>query len=190
MSPHRLASVVAAARTQDTPAGQRPYRFTVEGYLSSARFDGATVGTSDRTLGGYGVRAMFNRNTPAATLRNFFDRATVGAFATFTSGQGALNASATHVGVQTDFALFNAPIFRGALDPFVSLGAGLLRSAHDVSAGGTRVKNNDFALTPAIGTRIPLFSGIGFRGDLRAPIVFGNNTTLNPTAEGGIYLSF
>ena len=185
-----LAVPAAAALAQDTPVGQRPFRFTVNGYLSAGRFDDNAVGTADKTLGGYGVRVMFNRSTPAATLRSFFNRASVGAFATFTSGQGAQNASTQHVGVQADFGLFNAPIFRGTLDPFVSLGAGGLRTAFDGDRGTGRVSNTDFAFTPGIGTRVPLFSGIGFRGDLRAPIVFGNTTTVNPVAEGGIYLSF
>ena len=183
-----LALSATAAPAQDTPVGVRPFRFTVNGYLSTGRFDDNRVGTADRTLGGYGVRVMFNRSTPAATLRSFFGRSSVGAFATFTSGQGELDASTQHVGVQADFGLFNAPIFRGTLDPFVSLGAGYLRTAYDGAV--SRVSNTDLAFTPAIGTRVPLFSGIGFRGDLRAPIVFGNRTTVNPVAEGGIYLSF
>ncbi len=181
----------AAALAQDTPVGDRPFRFTVEGYVSQGRFAGAMVGRAEQNLGGYGARVMFNRSTPAATLRSFFGRASVGAFATFTSAAGALDARTTHVGVQTDFALFNAPIFRGSLDPFVSIGAGILRSAHDVVPGGARLTNNNLAVTPALGARIPLFSGIGFRGDLRVPVVLGNNsTTINPVAEGGVYLSF
>ena len=196
MTLRRLIPAIAAlalstaAQAQDTPVGQRPYRFTVEGYLSQARFDGATVGRGERNLGGYGARVMFNRSTPAATVRSFFNRASVGAFATFTSSQGALDASTTHIGAETDVSLFPTPIFRGTLDPFVSVGAGLLRSAHDVSVGGARLTNNDFAFTPGLGTRLGFPGGFGFRGDLRAPIVFGNSTSINPVAEGGVYLSF
>lgn len=175
----------ATAAAQDTPVGVRPYRFTVEGLLSQSWVDGGLVpGNNKNTLGGYGVRVMFNRSTPAATLRSFAERASVGAFTTYTAGQGALNATTLHFGVQADVALLPTPAYRGTLDPFFSLGLGGFRA----KSGG--VSTTKLALTPGIGTRIPLITGFGFRGDLRAPIVFGTKTTVNTVAEGGVYLSF
>lgn len=175
----------ATAAAQDTPVGVRPYRFTIEGLVAQNYVDGGLVpGNNKNTLGGYGVRVLFNRSTPAATLRSFAERASVGAFAVFTSGQGDLDATTQHLGVQADVSMLPRPAFRGTLDPFFSLGL-----------GGFRAKSGDasktsLALTPAIGTRFSLIQGFGFRGDLRAPVVFGDKTTLNAVAEGGVFLSF
>jgi hypothetical protein len=179
-----LATAPLAAHAQE--AGPQPYRFTVEGYLANYWFDRG--GSADRaSVGGYGVRVMFNRSTVAAAARSFFDRASAGAFATFTSRQD--NVSTQHIGGQVDVALLPTPIARGFIDPFVSLGAGVLRTSTD--APGSNGSSTDFAVTPAAGTRIPLFSGIGFRGDLRVPIVFSDgDTRAHFLAEGGLYISF
>jgi hypothetical protein len=185
-----LAGTAATAAAQDTGVGVRPYRFTLQGYLVQSRFDGAAVPGNASTLGGFGARLMFNRSTPAATLRSFVERGTIGAFASYTGEQGSANASTLHYGAQGDVALFAAPVFRGVLDPFVSVGAGALRTSHDDARVRGRVVSTDFALTPGIGTRLQLVRGFGFRGDLRLPLVFGNSFTANPTAEGGVYLSF
>ncbi len=176
-----------AAGAQDTPAGTQPYRFTAEGYLANYWLD---TGTSDgrASVGGYGVRLMFNRSDPARAARAFFDRASVGAFATLTTEQD--RASTQNLGVQLDVALLPTPIAGGRLDPFISLGAGVLRTTVDRDVGGN-LTSTDFAITPAAGTRIPFFSGIGFRGDLRSPIVFSDgDTRLHFLAEGGFYVSF
>lgn len=180
----------ATAAAQDTRAGVRPYRFTVEGLLAQSYLNSDLAGGGKNTFGGYGARVMFNRSTPAATLRSFANRASVGAFVVATSGQGPRDAASLHYGVQADMSLFPAPIFRATLDPFFSLGLGALRTTYALASGTGDVRNTNLALTPAIGTRIALITGFGFRGDLRAPIVFGNKTTVNGVAEGGVFLSF
>ena len=177
------AAAAGGAGAQDTPAGVQPYRFTVAGHLTQMQYDRG--GDASRAaLGGYGVRVMFNRSDPAKTLRSLFDRASVGAFANFSTSQNNVE-STQHFGVQGDVALLNAPTARGLLDPFVSLGIGALRENLERGDADFNV-----ALTPAIGTRIPLFSGIGFRGDVRLPVVFGEDTRVHPSIEGGVYLSF
>jgi hypothetical protein len=187
-----LAPPAAARRAlaQDTPAGQRPSRVTVVGYLAQARLDGATVGGDRESLGGYGARVRFNRSTPAAALRTFFDRASVGAFATVTAAQGSRGVRTGHYGLEADVGLFPAPILRGAFDPLLSLGAGALRTS-SVRPGvrGRRVDTR-LAVTPGIGARVPLLGGLALRGDLRTPVVFGGSITLNLVAEGGVQLSF
>ena len=45
-------------------------------------------------------------------------------------------------------------------------------------------------LAPALGTRPAVPQGFGFRGEVRAPIVFGDRTTINAVAEGGVFVSF
>jgi hypothetical protein len=157
----------ARASAQDTPVGMRPYRFTVEGLLAQSYLDDALVGSGKQSFGGYGVRVLFNRSTPAATLRSFAERASVGAFLVRTNAQGTGDLATTHAGVQADVSLLPRPAFRGTLDPFVSLGLGGFRTA------GRGFSNTDLAVTPAIGTRLSIIQGFGLRGDLRAPVVFG-----------------
>ena len=189
---HRTALGIAAAvaamplTAAAQEAGPQPYRFTVEGYLANYPGFDRGLGGDRAAVGGYGVRVMFNRSTVAAAARTFFDRASAGAFATFTAEQDGV--STQHIGGQVDVAILPTPIASGLLDPFVSVGAGVLRQSYDAP----NVPNTtDFAITPAIGTRIPFFSGIGFRGDLRAPIQFSDgDTRIQPLIEGGLYISF
>ena len=187
-SVRRLLAAAALATGAASPlaaqdAGTPASRFSLEGYLANYWFDRG--GSADRaSVGGYGVRLMFNRSTPARVARSFFDRASAGVFATLTTKQDGV--STQNLGGQIDVALFPSPVGGGYLDPFISLGAGILRSDADNVGAST-----DFAITPAAGTRIPFFSGIGFRGDLRTPIVFSDgDTRAHFLVEGGIYISF
>lgn len=184
------AASAGTAAAQDTPTGVRPYRFTIEGLLAQSYLNDNRVGDDKNTFGGYGVRVLFNRSTPAATLRSFAERASVGAFLVASSGQGARDASSLHYGVQADVSMLPRPAFRGTLDPFFSLGVGAFRSVYAPASGSGDIEDTSPAVTPAIGTRFSLIQGFGFRGDLRAPIVFGSKTTVNAVAEGGVFLSF
>ena len=183
-----LAPSLAAA--QDTPVGVRPYRFTVQGLLSQSYLQDDLVGGDKNTFGGYGVRVLFNRSTPAATLRSFAERASVGAFLVASSGQGRLDVATLHYGVQADVSILPRPAARGTLDPFFSLGLGAFRTTFGPRTGTGDITNTDLAVTPAIGTRLSLLQGFGLRGDLRGPIVFGNSTTVNAVAGGGVFISF
>lgn len=185
-----LAIPASQAAAQDQPIGVQPTRFTAELYLAQYSLDNAAADGGRSGLGGFGGRLMFNRSTASDALRTFFTRASGGVFATLTSGKGESDLSTQHFGVQGDVALFPAPVARGYLDPFISLGLGGFRTSVDNEAGEGRLVNTDLAITPAAGTRIPLFSGISFRGDLRAPIIFGESTSVNFVAEGGLSLSF
>ena len=89
-----------------------------------------------------------------------------------------------------DFPLFVTPATAGFyLDPFLSLAIGGIHTSVD-AGGGTNLTSNDFALTPAIGTLIPITGEIKFRGDLRDAITFGDKTRNNFIAEGGISIGF
>ena len=183
-----LALPASQAAAQDQPMGIRPTRFTAEVYLAQYSLDNAAADGGRAGVGGFGGRLMFNRSTAANALRTFFTRASGGVFATYTNQD---DASTLHYGVQGDVALFPAPVARGWLDPFISVGLGGFRTSVDNPSGSGSIVNTDLALTPAAGTRIPLFSGMSFRGDLRAPIIFGDgNTSVNFVAEGGLSLSF
>jgi hypothetical protein len=178
-----LAVPASQAAAQDQPLGIRPTRFTAEVYLAQYSLDNTAADGGRSGVGGFGGRLMFNRSTASDALRTFFTRASGGVFATLTSGKGAADLSTQHYGVQGDVALFPAPVARGFLDPFVSLGVGAFRTSIDNPLGSGRIVNTDFAVTPAVGTRVPLFSGLSFRGDLRTPVIFGDNTSVNFVAE-------
>lgn len=179
-----LSAAAAPLAAQD--AGPQPYRFTIEGYLANYFAYDRGPGGDRASIGGYGVRAMFNRSTVARAARSFFDRASAGAFATFTGKQDGV--STQHFGGEIDVALLPTPIAGGFFDPFVSLGAGALRSSYSAP---NVPSSTDLSIIPAVGARVPLFSGIGFRGDLRTPFVFSDgDTRVHLLAEGGIYISF
>ena len=184
-----VAAPLARAAAQDTPVGVRPYRFTIEGLVSEGYFNDNITGGGKSALGGYGARVLFNRSTPAATLRSFAERASVGAFIVHTGKQGDFGLSTTHFGVQADVSMLPRPAYRGTLDPFFSLGVGGFRRKVSIAGVGD-ASSTDLAVTPAIGTRFSLVQGFGFRGDLRVPIVFGDNTGVGAVAEGGVFLSF
>ena len=179
----------AAAGAQDTPSGMRPYRFTLEAHLTRAWYqDDLLPGAGKTNVGGFGGRLLFNRSEAARAVRTFFGRSSAGVFADYTADQGSPESSTLHYGLEAQSSLFSFPLARGTIDPLVSLGAGIMRTTVDLPGGD--LNRNDFAITPGTGVRIPLFSGLGFRGDVRLPIVFGDNTTANLVATGGAYLSF
>ena len=185
------AATLAVAAASSSPralaaqeAGPQPYRFTLEGYLSYLSLDSDAA--SRTGMGGFGLRAMFNRSDVARAARSLFDRASAGAF--WSHGKKG-DVSSAHIGGEVDVALLPAPA-NGVFDPFVSVGAGVFHTSVPSGRAGTKLTSNDFALTPAVGARIPFFSGIGARGDLRLPIVFGNSTSVNVAFEGGLYVSF
>lgn len=179
-----LLAPVAAAAAQDTATGARPYRFTVEGFLSNYWFDRG--GDASRAnLGGYGVRVLFNRSDAAKTIRSFAERASAGVSATMTTEQKGVESTQLLLG-EGQVSLFPAPIARGTLDPFVGLGVGAMR----VKVPGDA--DYRFAVAPGAGTRLAILgnSGIGLRGDVRAPIVFGEDTQVQWQATAGFYFSF
>lgn len=175
----------AHAQAKDT---MRPSRYTLELYL--AEYSVETDASSRAGIGGFGARVMFGHSDATNVLRSLFNRARAGAFITYTAKQKANDFSSTHAGVQADFPILAAPM-NGYFDPFVSLGAGIFHSSVSGVTAGTNTTSNDFALTPAAGALIPISGSIGFRGDLRDVVIFGQNkTTNNFVVEGGINIGF
>ena len=125
---------------------------------------------------------------PGRRPRTLLGRSSVGIFSEYTGDQGSPAASSLHYGLEADVSLFPFPLFGGVLDPLVSLAAGVMSTSIDLEGGS--VDRDDLALTPGLGVRVPLARGIGLRGDLRLPIVFGAETTGNLMANGGAYFSF
>ena len=183
-----LAAPLGVAHAQyDSNMNGTPSRFTVEGYLSQQWVKSDATNKYDG-LGGVGARVMFGHSDATKVVSTFFQRARAGAFVTYFGKQGGNDLSAFHIGGQADFPLLATPM--AYLDPFVSLGLGVFHTSVDGAAAGTNITSNDFAFTPAVGTLIPITGAIKFRGDLRDAIVFGDKTTNNFVAEGGISIGF
>lgn len=185
-----VAAPLGVAHAQyETNANGSPSRYSLELYLAQYRLK-TDVTDGSMGAGGVGARLMFGRSDVTRALSSFFNRARAGVFVTYTGKQGSDDVSSWHAGGQADFPLLATPM--SYLDPFVSLGAGIFHTSRsNVGVTGTNVTSNDFALTPAIGTLIPITGSIGFRGDLRDAIVFGQgNTNNNFGAEGGISIGF
>lgn len=186
-----FALFAAPTRVQAQDDTMGPSRVSVEGFLAQYMFD--NPGGDRENIGGVGARLMFGRGDVTGTLNNFFNRAKAGVFLVYTAEQEAV--STFHFGGQADFPIFAAPVANGYLDPFFSLGLGGFRTKIDVPSGtqvpaGFSATSTDFALTPAIGTLIPLTGAIKFRGDIRDVIIFGDDRTNNWVFEGGISVGF
>lgn len=178
---------VARAQSQSNMNGT-PSRYTLELYLAEYRLK-TDASNGSMGAGGVGARMMFGHSDATKVVSTFFNRARAGAYATYTGKQGNDDVSSWQIGGQADFPLLAVPMSH--LDPFVSLGAGIFHSSrNNPIQSGTNITSNDFALTPAIGTLVPITGSIAFRGDLRDAIVFGNSTTNNFGAEGGISIGF
>jgi hypothetical protein len=191
----RLAAAAALVFPSAAARAQQPaapgFRFSVEGYLAQYAL-GDALRLSARSPWGYGVRVVGTRRDPSRVTHSLAERATGGFFAAFTPQQGDPGVTTLHAGIQTDASFLDRPL-AGVLDPFVSFGLGIFRTSiknNTTFGNGKRVNRTDLAFTPALGTRIPFFNGVGARADLRVPIVFGVSTTVNLAAEGGLYVSF
>jgi hypothetical protein len=188
-----LLAAPAQLRAQDPvdPTLQGPSRVALEGFLAHYLFDG--FGGDRVGIGGVGIRAMVGRGAVPGALTTFFNRARAGIFVVYTADQDDNNVSTFHYGAQAEVPLFPAPVARGFLDPFVSLSAGLFRASADApeGSGAEDVSSTDFALSPGVGTMIPLFGAVAIRGDIRDVIVFGDpDTSNNFVFEGGISIGF
>ena len=189
-----LVAPLGVAHAQDSYDPMSPSRYTLELYLAQYSIDNPVPGEGREGVGGFGARLMFGRGDATKVVSSFFNRARAGVFATYTAKKNFV--STLHAGGQADFPLFAAPVVNGFLDPFVSLGAGVFRSSIDDEAFGPTVpagfsaSNSSFAVTPAVGTLIPITGSIKFRGDLRDVIVFESGTNHNFVAEGGISIGF
>lgn len=188
-----ISAPVLTARAQDVADPYNPSRFTVEGYLSHMFLE-SDANEDRESQGGFGARVMFGRADASQALSTIFNRARAGAYLTYNAEQGNAEVKSIHYGVQADFPLFAAPRDPNAgfrIDPFVSLGAGVLNSSVPSGTRGTRESSNDFTLTPAIGTLLPITGEIKFRGDIRDVILFGEGSTSNNFVfEGGISIGF
>jgi hypothetical protein len=128
---------------------------------------------------------MFNARTPAGVARTFFNRSA-------SARSRPSPPSRTRVDAEPRVEL-DVPLLPTAIAAGASTRSSRWRRRPPQQGRGSRqsVTSTDFAGHARSRHPHPFFSGIGFRGDLRLPIVFSDgDTRLHFLAEGGIYVSF
>jgi hypothetical protein len=137
-------------------------------------------------------------------------RTAVGLFGAVTPEQ-QLGFTAGQFGVAADLTPFAAPI-GGRVEPFVSLGAGALRTTErdaefgprpvtrpemrvGAGRGGSAARGarsaTDFLLVPAVGARVRLRPGVAAQGDVRNLVAFrGDARRHHPAFGTGVRLAF
>ena len=190
--PFALVLAAPVARAQSATPAAETESSSLEIYAAHSWFDAQGTG-SRPTLGGVGGRLMttFGRHNSMTGGGSWFTRSAFGVFATYTAKQNDNQMTTIHYGAQVDAHLLPTPL-EHVLDPFVSLGVGGFRTKVENTGllGGGSVTNTDLAITPALGSHFHLTPNIAIRGDLRDVIIFGDKTTNNYVAEGGLSLSF
>ena len=190
--------VMLGAVPLPTAHGQTTSRWnarpSVEGAYTQIRFDG---NGSTLNADGVGGKLMWSPNALATGSSGLIDRASLGLYGTYTPTQGVtptLRFSSVGVGAMTDVRPLASPLM-GRVDPFVSLGAGLLRTNVDRRPGSAPSPLLDgsrtaFALTPGVGARVLLTPHLGLQGDVRDLMTFRTDTRHNLAYGLGLRLTF
>ena len=147
-----------------------PFRqfLAIEPYYARTRLDVGT--TAPRVnLNGYGGRLWVNLAPFAGPHRNLISHGALAFFATYSPNQANRNFTVLHYGAQHDAFFVNRPL-GGFIDPFVSVGAGGLRTKSGTLA------TTKFALSPGGGIRIPIPNRLQLRFDARDMMIFGSRT--------------
>lgn len=196
----------AAQRWNDAWTGPRP---ALEAFYTRVGFEGARLaGSGTVRAGGFGARVMW----PLASIGDggvsWLARHTaVGLFGVYTPEQN-VRFAAGQFGAAVDLTPFAAPL-AGRVEPFVSLGAGALRTTmHTVVVrpaprpgvhGGAALApvaersttSTNVLLVPSVGARVHLRPGVAIQGDLRNLVTFGDAARRHYPAFGtGLRLTF
>ncbi len=130
-------------------------------------------GVDDKSLSGYGGRLWINLSPFSGPSSNLIGKTALALFDVYSPpGDGV---SVVHYGAELDVHATDVP-YGLILDPFISLGGGVLRTRTATSnrAGATPGTVNKFAFTPGVGVRIPLFNHLQGRTDFRDVLVFSD----------------
>jgi hypothetical protein len=182
-----LPAHVAVAQVDVVPVwGARP---ALEGFYTQLRFDGA----ADRGRAeGMGGRLMWGAAPIPGAPSSLVARTSAGLFAAFTPQQD-LGFSTLQLGLVADVRPFS---IAGRVDPFVSVGAGALRTTvapgRETDAAAVTPladrSNTTLALTPGIGARVSVAPGVSVRGDVRDVVTFRRDTRHNVAIGAGVRL--
>ena len=179
------ASTVEA---QSDPAG------AFETIYTHLRFDGdgRTVST-----GGITGRLMWTPGEFAGAGQSLLGRTQVGFYGTIAPRRD-LEARARfatfELGGAAHVRPFSAP-FAGRVDPFVTLGAGVLHT--DISGPVSRAVTPllaspgvSFSVTPGVGAAVRVISNVALQGELRDVVTFRGDTRHNLALGAGLRMTF
>jgi hypothetical protein len=191
-----LSPRLAAGQAAVSPLGWAPGRPAVEAAYTRLRLDGD--GRSP-AADGVGARLMWNLAPGSARDAGLRARTDLGLYSAFTPRQApgvGPSFSALAAGVAADVRPFAAPLL-GRVDPFVTVGAGVLRTnvagARPVAGAPSPLladSRTAFTLTPGVGVRVPLTPRLAAQGDLRNFMTFRDGTRHNVAFGAGLRLGF
>ena len=166
-------------------------RPAVEGSYTQLRFAG-----DGPSLNANGIGAKLTwRSAAAAGATGVGGRTDVGLFATFTPQQRVgqdLRFSTVGAGAVADVRPLASPI-AGRVDPFVSVGAGVLRTnvARGLASSPLLDRSHTtFTLAPGAGARVLLTRNVALQGDVRSVLTFRDEVRNNVMLGAGLRLAF
>ena len=170
------------------------HRPAVEGQYTQIRFDGDN---STLSADGVGGKLMWSPAPLAASPSSLVGRTSAGLYGTYTPAQAVTSStrfSSLSVGAVTEMRPLEAPVL-GRVEPFVSVGAGLLRTnvERGVSPAPSPLLDRSrsaFTLTPGVGTRVRLTPGLALQGEVRDLVTFRTDTRHNVAFGAGLRLTF
>lgn len=122
-------------------------------------------------LYGGGARLMVNLAPFSGIADNLLDNVTVGLFIEHTPDQDDEGLKTAHYGAEIDFYFKD---YGGRFDPFLLVGVGRFKTETE---GGR--EDNEVAVSPGLGIRIPLRHRFELRADVRDVIVLDSPTGRN-----------
>ena len=185
----------AGAQLEPRPLPWTGTRPALELGYTQLRFDVAR-GTPLRAEG-VGGRLMWNLAGVTGREGGLAARTGVGLFATFAPQQrfgGPARVSTTTAGAAADVRPLAAPLF-GRVDPFLSLGAGALRTSRSAGLSPSPSPlmgdaRTSFTLTPGVGTTLQLGRQLALQGEVRDFVTFRDAARHNVALGAGLRLAF
>jgi hypothetical protein len=169
--------------------GLRP---SFESFHMRIHFDGGSLSAD-----GLGARLMWHVAPLVGSTSTLARRTELGVFGAYTPKRTiptAVDASSYQLGLAGDLRPFVTPL-GGRVDPFVSLGAGVLFThapAATVAPPSPLFARSTamFAMTPAVGTRLFVLPNLALQGDVRDLMALDGGVRHNTALAAGVRLAF
>jgi hypothetical protein len=168
-------------------------RPALEGFYTQIRFDAnGTALHAD----GIGAKLMWSPSAFDTTESSFFGRTSLGLYGMYTPAQSftpGLRFSSVGVGAVAELRPFVSPL-ASRIDPFVSVGAGVLHTSVDrtVSPAPSPLLDRSrsvFTVAPGVGARVMLTPSAAVQGEVRDLMTFRGDTRHNVAFGAGLRLS-
>jgi len=196
------ALCIGATNASAQKLGPQRQFLSIDAFYDRLQLD-AGEGRSRIGIDGYGTRLWIN-GAPFAGPSSFLGKTSIGLYYSRNPRKDR-GIGAAQYGGELDIFPTERP-YGGLIDPFISLGAGVLRINNrqttsvngsqlaDIKAGTTK----RFAFSPGVGVRLPVFSRVQLRFDAKDVIVFSRETRIsgdkrtshNLDFQGGLGIEF